>query len=279
MYEHSRRTISWGELEMRILILTNRNTGNVYLVNKISSMFNVIGRVILEVKPKDRSEKWAFWKKRVKRYGILKTVNKYLFLKIKRNEKNDSIIKKLYFHPDTEKINYRYDSDEMITYDINSKEVENFIRSKCPDIIIVCGSNIIKPNIFEIPLKGTINIHCGITPDYRSANPVEWAIYNRDFQKIGVTIHYVDEGLDTGNIISQKTVKVEKGDSVTSLYCKNIVNGGELMIRAIQDISENRVNTFPQDLQKGRHYLSVNYGLLQHIKVKKILRSVYSHQK
>lgn len=121
--------------------------------------------------------------------------------------------------------------------------------------------------IFKLAPKGTINIHCGISPDYRSANPVEWALYNKDYRKIGVTIHYVDEKLDTGDIISQKTIVPGSNDTIESLYCKNIFNGAELMINALKNIESGKIQASPQIKGIGKHYNSIEFGLLQKIKV------------
>lgn len=273
MYETIGILISGATL-MSIVILTNRNPGNIYLVNRISKRYNVSAKVILETKPRNNTDKYDFWLKKIKRYGLLKTFNKYLFVKAQsRYHSGNSIIKK-YFHPNSNSISYDYETDEFLTYDINSEAVTDFISSKKPDLIVVCGSNLIKPHIFNIPPLGTINIHCGITPDYRCANPVEWAVYNKDLKKIGVTIHFIDEGLDTGNIIAQKTTSVEKGDTIKSLYCKNIVNGGELMLKAISDILKGTCRSIPQNLSLGHHYLSIEFGFFQNYKVNRILENI-----
>jgi methionyl-tRNA formyltransferase len=259
---------------MSILILTNRNPGNIYLVNRISERFDVSGRVILEANPRDSRDKYKFWMNKVKRYGLAKTINKYLFLKLQGNSVDDAAVTKRFFYPSEDNISYRFETDEMVTTDINSDAVAEFICSKSPELIAVCGSNLIKPHIFTLPPKGTINIHCGITPDYRCANPVEWAIFNKDFEKVGVTIHYINEGLDTGNIIAQKAANLEKGDTIKSLYCKNIVNGGDLMIQAIEDILNGNEEAIPQDTTQGHHYLSIEYGYYQSLKVNHILRKI-----
>jgi methionyl-tRNA formyltransferase len=153
-----------------------------------------------------------------------------------------------------------------------------FIQLQKPDIIAVCGTSVIKPKIFTLSQKGTINIHCGITPEYRSADPVFWALYNNEPDKVGVTIHYVDEGIDTGDIIYQEPVEVTRDDNLSILYCKCIKTGAELMVKAIDDIEHGNVKTVRKDSISGKAYYHMDLGIWQHFlfqrKFKKMKRSL-----
>jgi len=258
--------------KMRLLILTIRTPGNIYLANRLSKEFYVAGMVILKEEAKSKKQVMKFWARRVKRYGFLKALNRYLYLKTRRLNEASKSVEKAFFWADKEVPRYEFQTDVLETTEINSDEVASFIKARSPDVIAVCGSKVIKPEIFRLALKGTINIHCGITPDYRSAHPLEWALYNRDFGKIGVTAHFVDEGVDTGDIIYQKIVKVEKGDSVSSLYAKSIVSGADLMIRAIRELEKGGLKGHAQPKGIGRHFLAFEYGYLQQRRVNHILR-------
>ena len=259
---------------MKLLLFTMPTTGNIFLTNRLSENFNIAGMVILKSESRNKKQVRDFWLKKIKRFGFIKTLNKFLYYKASAKNDNSGSIEKSFFYPDEDEIGYKFKTDILNTYNINSIETAQFIMSKSPDLIAVCGSNIIKPEIFTLPPKGTINIHVGITPFYRSANPVEWALYNKDFDKIGVTIHFVDEGLDTGRMIYQKTAQIEKGDTVASLYCKNIVNGTELMVKTIKDIEADELKSFSQPLKEGKHYLAFEYGYWQNRKVNNILKSI-----
>lgn len=85
--------------------------------------------------------------------------------------------------------------------DPNESKMEATLKSLVPDYIVLAGSGIIKSNILDIPLKGTLNAHPAILPNYRGVNVVEYTILNGD--SLGATLHYVDEGIDTGEVISK----------------------------------------------------------------------------
>lgn len=249
-----------------------RTTANIYLVNRLSTNFDVTGMVILSSPAKPKRQVLEMWYKRIKRFGLLTALNRLLYLKTVNRGLDTRALERHYFKADPISNDYQYADQILHTYNINSTEVAEFIKTRSPDLIAVCGSNVIKPEIFTLAPKGAINIHAGITPDYRSANPVEWALYNRDFKKIGVTIHFINEGIDTGDVLYQQVTDIEPGDTVFSLYCKNALNGAELMIKAISDIFSGKVKPWQPDTRKGKHYLSIKYGLVQHLRTKRNLR-------
>ena len=109
-------------------------------------------------------------------------------------------------------------------YDVNKSSIVEDLK---PDVIFTFGCGILKKDIFfDIPKLGIINLHSGVTPDYRGVDNVYWCMYNNEFNKIGFTIHYVERGIDTGNVISQKYVEFDYCvDDEVSMFNKVIENG------------------------------------------------------
>jgi len=97
---------------------------------------------------------------------------------------------------------------------INQKEADSYVRSQVPDLVIVFGTGIIYPNIINIPRQGMINLHGGLTQYYRGLDSTLWAFYEKNFDKLGVTIHYVDPRIDTGDILAQERIQITKNDEV-----------------------------------------------------------------
>jgi folate-dependent phosphoribosylglycinamide formyltransferase PurN len=87
------------------------------------------------------------------------------------------------------------------------------IKQADPKIIIVNGTRILKPATLRACAATFINTHQGITPRYRGAHGAYWAIYENNLAQCGVTIHIVDQGIDTGNIIDQATIEPTAEDS------------------------------------------------------------------
>ena len=104
---------------------------------------------------------------------------------------------------------------------INSKKSIITINKLKPDIIISAfWAYILKKDLINIPKYGCINLHPGFLPSNRGKNPNVWPIV--DGSPGGICIHYVDEGIDTGDIIVRKTIKVEETDTGGSFYNKTL---------------------------------------------------------
>lgn len=121
-----------------------------------------------------------------------------------------------------------------------------WIRDKNPDLIVVAAfGQILSKEILDIPKYGCINIHASLLPKYRGASPIQQAVIDGEDYS-GVTIMMMDEGLDTGDIIMQKKVKIESCDTGGTLHDKLAVLGGELVVEAVKSIEKGTFTRTPQ---------------------------------
>ncbi|MBT6170842.1 MAG: methionyl-tRNA formyltransferase [Flavobacteriaceae bacterium] len=129
----------------------------------------------------------------------------------------------------------------------NLKQVDfvNKIKSFNADIIIVVAFRMLPKIVWEIPNKGTINLHASLLPQLRGAAPIHWAIIN-GLKKTGVTTFFINQKIDFGNIIEQKEVKIEDFENTGSLYEKLKIIGGLLILSTLKLISENNLKTIKQ---------------------------------
>ena len=119
---------------------------------------------------------------------------------------------------------------------VNSAESQKFIESLAPDLIISAYfSQIVEPNILQIPKIGSINIHPGWLPSYRGALSYFWALKNNE-SKAGVTIHWMDEGLDTGAIIERKKFAIAPGATQQEVLVETALIAGRLIQRTARRI-------------------------------------------
>jgi methionyl-tRNA formyltransferase len=113
----------------------------------------------------------------------------------------------------------------------------NYIENLKPDLIVVCGYKYIIPHeIFNIPKFKTINIHPSYLPSYRGQHVINWAIVNGE-NETGVTIHFVDEGIDTGDIIVQKKVPIFFEDSASVLHDRIYREASELLKCVLKSVT------------------------------------------
>jgi len=119
------------------------------------------------------------------------------------------------------------------------------IKSFNADIFIVVAFRMLPKIVWEIPNKGTINLHASLLPQLRGAAPIHWAIIN-GLKKTGVTTFFINQKIDFGNIIEQKEVKIEDFENTGSLYEKLKIIGGLLILSTLKLISENNLKTIKQ---------------------------------
>ena len=97
---------------------------------------------------------------------------------------------------------------------VNHSDVAGLIASFKPDVVVLNGTEIVRAETLEATTAPFINIHCGLTPDYRG---VHGAIWNGDLARMGVTLHRVDRGVDTGEILAQAQIDATHRDGFLTL--------------------------------------------------------------
>jgi folate-dependent phosphoribosylglycinamide formyltransferase PurN len=127
---------------------------------------------------------------------------------------------------------------------IHDAEVLERVRSLAPDLGLIYGSPILKPELFEIPTLGTLGIHHGKAPEYRGKKTTFWAMYNGE-RTAAVTIQKINAGLDTGEIVKQGEVTI--GRRSYRAVCKQLEKLGiELYLQSIIEVKQGTATYTPQ---------------------------------
>lgn len=128
----------------------------------------------------------------------------------------------------------------------NNVEFINEIRSLNPDVIcVVAYGKILPKEILEIPKFGCINVHASLLPKYRGAAPIQWAVLNGD-EETGVTTMYMDEGMDTGDMILKEETKIGENETTGELWNRLSKIGGELLVKTLGKIEDGTVQRTKQ---------------------------------
>lgn len=208
---------------MKIVIITS---GFSRIVSSIlDSSYEVLG--IVESMPRGWSEK----QKETFVFGVAQKIHRF-FLGRKKTFKQFC---------ESRNIRYNYISKGR------DVEVTNWVKELNPDLIVVFSmSQLLKKDLIDIPKYGVINLHPSMLPDYRGPNPDFWQYYNMEMNP-GVTVHYIDEGEDTGDIIFQERVHIPLGIKSPERLDKLIGGvGSSLLVKAIQAIKSGSAPRIPQ---------------------------------
>ncbi len=140
------------------------------------------------------------------------------------------------------------------TNDVNSLFIRQLLESWQTDLIVsIYVNQILNRELIEAMPVGAINVHPALLPNHRGILPYVWAMADDD-QQTGVTVHWIDERIDTGAIIQQQSTPIHAGESMLSLSHRCADIAGNLLVTAIEDIQRGSKTCIKQVAQEGSYH-------------------------
>lgn len=130
----------------------------------------------------------------------------------------------------------------------NDEFIEQIKQMEPEYICVVAYGKILPISLLEIPKKGCINVHGSLLPQYRGAAPIQWAILNGD-KETGITTMYMDEGMDTGDMILKEKVEIGENETTGELWERLSKIGGNLLVKTIEQIENGTATREKQPLE------------------------------
>jgi len=223
----------------RIILLAGKWDTTPIVYNFLKEHFNLLKTIIEEPVPKK-----TFLQKRIKKFGWIRVSGQILFqlliakpLKKRSGKRIAEIIEK--YHLSSSPI----PSNEIINVSsVNSEACLQQLQQVRPNLVIVHGTRIISKKILTAVDAPFVNIHAGITPRYRGSHGAYWALANDDIKNCGVTVHFVDAGIDTGNILEQGTIPLTSKDNFATYPYLQLAEGLILLKKIVEGKkSEERI--------------------------------------
>lgn len=156
----------------------------------------------------------------------------------------------------------------------NDNTCRELLAAEKPDVLALGGTRIIKPSILENPRRATVNAHPGLLPWLRGSASVGWALY-KDMPQ-GATVHFIDPGIDTGDIIVRRELPVSRRDTYESINARVATLAGELMAEALTFLTNGDAPREPQDRNVGETFKVIPDDLLEEGK-QRLADGRYSH--
>ncbi|MBF0518541.1 MAG: methionyl-tRNA formyltransferase [Nitrospirae bacterium] len=175
----------------------------------------------------------------------------------------------------------RLDIPTYAPQNVNSTRFINILKSLSLDLMILSGfTKILKKDILAIPHKGTINLHGGKLPQYRGGSPINWQVINGETTG-GCTVLYVDEGIDTGDIIEERLYPIGANETAGEIISKTLAIFQEILVNAVTHIDSSTLKTTKQNLQEGAYYCKrypkdgkINWALMRASDVHNLVRGL-----
>ena len=129
---------------------------------------------------------------------------------------------------------------------LNDSAAIESLRAQAPDVLIVAAYGLILPRtVLEIARCGAINIHASLLPRWRGAAPIQRAILAGD-RETGITLMQMDEGLDTGAMLMQRTLPIAPDETAGSLHDRLASLGARMIVELLRDLENSPVSASPQ---------------------------------
>ena len=125
--------------------------------------------------------------------------------------------------------------------------------------MVLVGADLVPASMLAVPPLGTINPHYGLLPAYRGMNVTEWSVYRED--PVGVTIHLVDPGVDTGPILLREEIALDPGETLVSLRRRHQELAARMLVEAAVQLRDGTVRPREQAIEEGRQYYRMHPSL------------------
>ena len=199
--------------DLRIVFMGTPDFAVGVLKSLLDQKLNVVGVITAPDKPKGRGRKLS--QSAVKRFAV----EKQLTVLQPKNLKNEDFLNKL--------------------------------KLLHANLQIVVAFRMLPKAVWQLPELGTFNLHASLLPEYRGAAPINWAIINGE-TKTGVTTFFIDEKIDTGEIILQDEIDIDINDTAGDLHDKLMILGSQLVIRTVNLIQQGNVKTIKQPVKEEK---------------------------
>ena len=221
---------------MKILILSTQTKHHTYFINKIAELHDICGIIYERKVLKKDYPTGPFYDNLADKFE-----DKFFENEVP-NDLSDDLKKKI-----------------VEVHSVNNKHLQKYIKSMSPDLIITFGTGIVKHYIFNTAKWGTINIHRGQIDKYRGLDSDLWAIKNEDFDNIGVAIHYVDEDLDTGDVLSKGKVLLSNVEEIYHLRYHTTILATNMILNVLEKFQyENGKIEGEKQTEFGEYYTAMS---------------------
>ena len=146
--------------------------------------------------------------------------------------------------------------------DINSEYVEGLFRDYNTDLVVFTGGGMIRENILNNSGAGVINCHMGILPMYRGMDVVEWPLLHNDFNSIGVTLHFMAKGVDTGDILKITKIQLKPKDTIKKLRVRFEPLMAKEMVDVVIKYLQGKMIHQAQKIQDGKQFFVMHDDLI-----------------
>lgn len=247
-----------GEI-VRLVILTRGGFEHRYVANYLSSMFKIEAIIVDEGVPRSRL---AQLRNLRRRYTMTQALNRLcvniLWIVLNERERRQAELQRVL---GSECIEFVHPHLVRRVRGVNTNRTREMLQSLAPDVLLVYGTGIVKRPVLDSARVVALNMHTGMSPEYRGTDCAFWPLVNNELGLVGATVHECTMQVDGGPIYRRAPVKVGPDDGRWSLFAKSVRLGAQLYAETIADLLADRLVGTPQPPTRRGPYRSVDRGI------------------
>ncbi|HEU5411259.1 MAG TPA: formyl transferase [Candidatus Acidoferrales bacterium] len=256
---------------MRIILVTADNLEHIYVANKLAEAIPLSSIIIdhgrrISLLAKAR----RLWRKYTVRQ-LLSRVHVAVMTRIWRDEAiGRSSMLAAYGAENCLKFSH----PELLQHihGINTPDGTRAVASTSPDVLLIYGTVLVSSRVLSLAKVIALNMHTGISPNYRGADCAFWPLYNGELEMVGATVHECTRDIDGGRIFGTARARLRPEDDVFSVFARSVIAGADLYAAKVKELLAGDLNGIRQDLSLGREYRACERSVAAEQMVRKRIR-------
>lgn len=244
--------------EPSIVFLTGGGPLYWIVANALVERFGPITIIREEAEPKG-----LFLRRRMRRLGVVTVTGQVLFVILSKfivlmsRAKRRRIVAEYGANAD-----FPSGCETIEVPSVNSPACREALRAMSPDAVMVVGTRIISGETLGCVEAPFINYHPGLTPQYRGMNGAYWTLVGGDEENLAVTLHLVDKGVDTGDVLYQERVSMPAGNNIMTYHHYMAVMARPFAVKSVEDALSGRLKPRRSDLPSKQWFHPTLWGYL-----------------
>lgn len=213
----------------RVVLLGRENASTALLYHALAKVFDT--QVVLEQGPST----WSLLRSRMRRLGLMKVIGQVLFQLLVATPLgvlSTTRVREILRISGASTAPIPVSAIARVP-SVNGPACWEAVRLLAPAVVVINGTRILSAKTIAAIGRPILNTHVGMTPRYRGVHGAYWALVNNDPEHCGVTVHLVDEGIDTGGVLYQATIAPSERDNFTTYPLLQMITGSALLVRAV----------------------------------------------
>jgi methionyl-tRNA formyltransferase len=243
----------------RIVMITGGDLEHRYVANRILEEFDIVAIIVDSGRRQSRTERIRYLTRKYKARQMFSR----LMLRLTSVALRDRAHRREQLTAVLGNSSHEFIRSDLVSEvaGINTDAGRAVVRETSPDLLLIYGTGIVGDRVLGMARIGALNLHTGMSPEYRGVDCVFWPVYNNDVDLVGATIHQCTSAVDGGEIYERSAAQIESDDGQFAVFGRCVEKGAELYVDAIRRALTNSLVGYQQDPAVGREYQATDMRL------------------